>query len=243
MTFSVATALDDHVRGKFDEREPDGLWHPSSISGCLRQSTYADRGTAVTNPREVRSMRILRVGHLLHGFVQDAVLGQIGQTLRRYFPEIAVAHARLGIVGHTDGLAEMDNGTWEVHEYKTINSMAFKYNDLPKPDHELQACVYIKCIREYGLPGLSVPPLGEALSRARLIYVSKDDLRIEECTVFYTEAKDQEIERRIGVLQLHREAGSLPARLPMTVKKGVETRAWQCGYCPYATKCWDEDDD
>jgi len=254
VAFSVEEIIDRHVERLHEDREPDGYWHPSSLSNCLRQAVYELRGTEITNPRDARSRRILRVGHMFHQFVQDAIASD--PAVVEFYPEIKLHSERLRVIGSSDGLQSLarivEDGyeVWEVVEFKTINSLSFRYKDLPKPAHKIQAATYMKLLREDGGTVLGespkvIPPLGDKLTRARLVYLSKDDLKLEEHVVLWTPAKDEEILSRIAVLEEHRVAGTLPRRLPMVSDKktGQEKRDYLCGYCQYEDRCWKGDPD
>lgn len=246
MTFSIVSALDDHVRRVEVPREPDGKWHPSSLYGCPRKAVYEVRATQPTNERDDRSRRILQVGQVLHDFVQGAVEAHV--DIEEAYAEVKIEIPELNIVGSADQLIRFPGGVWELEEYKTINSMAFRYKDLPKADHVGQVTPYLKALREHGgttADGLIIPPLGDDLSRARISYVSKDDLLIEEAMVFFTPAKDRDLLERVAYLDRYRHDGqALPPRLPDEPVKnspGKTKRAYLCNYCPFATRCWDQD--
>lgn len=86
-----------------------------------------------------------------------------------------------------------------------------------------------------------IPPLGDKLDRIRFVYISKDDLRIEELLVFWTPDMERQIKERIAYLDKYRNDPvglSLPPRLPVDAKG---KRNWLCNYCPFATRCWDVD--
>ncbi len=233
--FSVEESLDRFVESVETPPEPDGLWHPSSISSlCDRKSLYEIRGTP-KEPLTARTKRIFRVGHLLHEFVQSAIAAD--PSVIAFWSEVPIDAPDLRITGHADGLIEFDD-SYEVLEFKTIKSTAFKYGDLPKPDHISQVSLYMKVLREYGtvLPnGTRIDPLGDKLRRARIIYVSKDDLLIGEYPIFWTDARNREIEDKLVVLETHLEEGTLPDRLPT----GPKGRHYLCGYCPFQSLCWE----
>lgn len=249
LSFSIEESLDRYVNAVEVEREPDGHWHPSSISGCPRQALYGFRGVKATNPRDDRSKRILRVGHLLHEFVQAAILAD--PEVEIFYPEISLHDQALNIVGHADGLMRLKDGSWLLLEFKTINSMAFKYRDLPKPEHVTQVTAYMKAVRDFGcvytLPDGTIgniAPLGEKLRSARIVYVSKDDMRVEECAFFYSDDKEAALVERVNFLELHRVNDTYPDRLPLVAdkKNGGLKRDWQCGYCPWQDLCWKKED-
>lgn len=245
MAISVVEAVDRYVASLHEDREPDGYWHPSSISGCLRQALYERHGTAVTDPRDDRSKRILRVGHIMHEFVQAALLAD--PEVVAFYSEVELRSDSLGVTGHCDGLLLLSDGSWEVLELKTINSMAFRYKDLPKAPHIVQVTSYLKVLRDEGGKALDaegnaviIPPLGDRLSRARIAYVSKDDLLVSEHTVLWTPDKEADLLGRLDTLNQHLAAGTLPERLPdeQDKKSGKPKRAYLCNYCPFSTHCW-----
>ena len=236
MPFSVTDSVDRYVADLEEERLPDGKWHPSSIaSACERQSIYTMRGTEKSNPISTRTKRVFRVGHLMHEFVQAAI--ESDEDVTSFWPEVSIESEALNITGHADGLLMYADGSFEVLEFKTIKSTAFRYGDLPKPDHIVQVSLYMKVLREHGAvlrDGSQTPPLGDRLKRGRIVYVSKDDLQISEHTILWTAAKDKDIMDRLARLNGHQADGTLPDRLPM---KGAK-RHYLCGYCSYEVTCW-----
>jgi CRISPR/Cas system-associated exonuclease Cas4 (RecB family) len=254
MAFSVVAALDKHILRLEEERKPDGFFHPSGIFGCPRKAVYEMRGTEKSNPPDERARRIFRVGHVLHELIQDAIA--LDDEVVAFYAEVKVFDPERGIKGAADGLVRLANGRWIVLEFKSINSMAFRFNDLPKEDHRGQASVYMDVLRTHGGTAelsdgtpVILPPFGEELTRATFAYVSKDDLKVEEFTMLWTDAKAEVIDERIHVLSTHLDAGTLPRRLPPTVKtnkttkKTTSSRNYACGYCPFQTKCWNEDEE
>jgi hypothetical protein len=175
--------------------------------------------------------------------------------LARYWYEVKILDPLRRIKGSVDGLKLFRTGAWEVDEYKTINSMAFRFKDLPKEDHKGQASVYLQTLREVGGIAINaetgeeerIPPLGDDLTRARFTYISKDDLKVEEYTMLWTPSKGAVIDERLDLLERHLEDGTLPARLPdePVMSKGKPTgkfkQAYLCGYCPFLDRCWNED--
>lgn len=240
MAFSVEESIDRYVEALEEPREPDGLWHPSSLGGCDRKSLYEVNGVTKSDPLNARTKRIFRVGHIMHQFVQDAIAAD--PTVLRFFPEIKIDHPELGVTGHSDGLIQYVNGEWEVLEFKTIKSTAFRFKgSLPKADHVTQLRLYIKALREVGgiaaIGGtqVTIAPLGDALTRGRVVYVSKDDIQIGEFSIFWSDAADREITDKIAQLETFRQSETLPDRLPMKDGK----RHYLCGYCSYQTTCWE----
>jgi len=81
--------------------------------------------------------------------------------------------------------------------------------------------------------------LGDQLTRARITYVSKDDLRVQDFEVELTPEWEAKFEHKIARLELYRaDSTALPLRLPLD---GKGERSWLCNYCSFAKKCWNED--
>ena len=247
MTFTVAQALNEYIRSTAKPRKPDGMWHPSGLYGCDRKTIYEVRGTAPTDDRDDRSYRILEVGQIMHDFIQGA-LKHSNTYVAQAWDEVKVSAPDIKLVGSVDMLVQHHDKSYEVLEFKTINSYAFKYKELPKEEHVGQVRAYLHALRYYG--GIvnegtpqehAIEPLGSDLTTARIIYVSKDDMMMEEYPISWTAEGDADLISRISRLQSHQDAGTLPERLQPEVKKGKLQRNWLCGYCQFQTKCWDQD--
>lgn len=273
MGFSVETALDQYVLQLEEPRLPDGMWHPSSISGCARKAIYDYRGAEKSNPHDLRASRVFRVGHMYHQFVQTAIAED--PLVVVFYPEIAVESRLFRIRGHSDGLvayagdaesaamlrAVVADGwnpftddadpwllTWSVLELKSMNSMGFKYGNLPSQDHVDQAFAYLKILREEGGrvdDGVAIPPLGDRLRQARIVYVSKDDMLVGEYVALWSTAKDKRLLSQLDLLENNLADGTLPDRLPFVAAKktGKPEHDYRCRFCPYRDLCWEIKDD
>lgn len=276
MPFSVEAAVDRYVEELEEARGHDGLWHPSGLFGCPRKAVYDYLGVDKDEP-DARAKRIFRLGHMLHEFVQTAIAawvdsidpGEDGLVL--FLPEVKVVDPELGVKGHADGLGLYADGHWELFEFKSINSNAFKYGDLPKDDHRKQPTLYAGILRRLGgtwkvdgprraLPvgglgleaftdeegdlRLRIPPLPD-LTRMQLVYVSKDDMQMEAFPQLWTPEKEAWIGSYLERLQRHADEGTLPHRLPnKTLPSGnisPTQRDYRCSYCPFAARCWNVD--
>jgi len=239
--FTVEAALNAHVARVEEPRPPDGKWHPSSLYGCSRKAVYELRGVPVSNPPDDRARRVFRVGHMFHDFAQDAVERAIGSLVAKAYREIPIAIPSLSVIGHADGLVQYRTGEWELLEYKSISTMGLKYaKELPKPDHLGQVQTYMLALREDGAPRIDIPPLGDALTRARVAYIGKEDMAISEHIVPWTPEGDQAVRDTVAGVEAYRDTEpALPPRLEPDKGK----RNWLCGYCSFATRCWDQDED
>lgn len=261
---SVEAVLDAHIARTEKPRPPDGRWHPSSLFSCERQAVYEVRGTPPSDNRENKSRRILRLGTTVHEIVQRALI-EDAKALAVY-NEVAVDIPGLNVTGHSDTLIQHTENDWELLEFKSIGARGMQYGDLPKSEHEEQARTYAYGLRKIGgrVPGPEIancdcldypcehseltpeerpgiiPPLGDALNRIRIVYFSRDDLRVQEFVLPIDTDWEDEFEARIARLERYRKDGeALPPRLPLE-KNGKKN--WLCaGYCLFRTQCWEQD--
>lgn len=253
MTFSVESAVDSYVLANASIREPDQLWHPSSVFACDRKAIYEYRGTESSNPRTNRSHRVLHIGSRWHEIVQAAILDHGGAD--EVYTEVPISIPSLKVVGHADQIVRIGD-RWELIEIKSISSRGFQYLKGAKPEHIQQAMTYLYALRVYGSPcpideahecdpvfiqgcRKAIPPLGDALDRIRLCYISKDDLRVGEYVVHWDPAFESELRIKVATLQSYADDPlSLPPRLPL--EKGKKN--WLCeSYCELRDRCWNTD--
>lgn len=242
MTFSIAGALDRHVAALNEERQADGMWHPSSLFGCDRRAVYGREGVDRSNPPGARSLRVFRLGHIIHELVQTAVEGE--PEIVAFYAEVKVVDEERGIKGHADGLVFLTDGTAVVIELKSIGFNALKFaKQLPKEDHEKQATLYVDILRRIGGEAkladgtkIYLDPI-PALNRILFAYVAKDDMGVIEFLVEVTEKMTADVDATVGRVSRYYREGVLPPRLPRSSGK----KAWMCGYCDWGDHCWDVD--
>lgn len=252
----------DLVTAQDPDREPDGFWHPSSISSlCARKSIYTIRGTKRSDVEPRVKKRNLRTGKILHEqFFQHDV--PFHPDVREVYHEISLFDENEQIenavptVGNADSIVVFVDGGVEVQEYKTKSSNMMRSKKqleaLPEADHIVQARSYIRAIRKRGFEtadGVQHPPIPD-LSWARIAYLGKDTGVIAEFEITYDpERDDPELDARLRYLEAYRQDGeALPPRLPMQIKRPKGKKAytdfhWLCTVCPWRYRCWDEDPD
>lgn len=236
--------LDDN-----DHHTNKGYWHPSQIGFCDRAAVL-QHADVPENPKDDRLLRVLWLGDKIHDAVKSIhPFKVVGHELR-------IRDETYKVSGKMDTLSYLPDGTLEVQEYKSINSMSFTYNDLPKDNHVRQVGMYLlfppSCPKtnpqllpcdQCGLSGehgyLARPTQG------RLIYISKDDLRIDEFIVRLDDKLTKELKGELTRLeeayQKYVKDGTLPAPLPPETKERkrngklvvVTEKAWQTRYCGY----------
>lgn len=248
MTFSVADAIDRHVEANSSTREPDGLFHPSSVSGCARKAIYVVRGETPTNPHGPKQGRVFFIGSRFHEIAQAAV--SASPLVAEVYTEVRVDIPELNVTGAADQLLILHDGTAEMEEYKTIKEgfktkgggFGFKALTGPLPDHVEQARLYMLGLRLYGGvadDGRVIPPLGDRLTRVRFTYIEKQTFDTKEYVVEWDPSWEGEIRAQLDRLEEFRgDPLSLPPRLDN--RTGFPC-SWSTGQCEYFTRCWDLD--
>jgi hypothetical protein len=241
----IPESIDNYVLRRESIREPDGKWHASSLFSCDRQAVYRRTGTEPTNSRDARSKRTLYLGTLLHGVVQTALheYAEIDAPLRTSVAtEVPLNVPEWDFVSSADGLVILPDEKAFIIEYKTVSEYGWK-KELPQQAHVGQVTSYGWALRNYGSPGnesnLPLAPLGDRLDRAVIVYINKGNLDVKECWIDLGPDTDGFVEGKLGHLSVLVKHDLLPLRLD--TERG--RRNWLCGYCEFATRCWETDPD
>jgi len=236
----IDAAVQERSDAHNEKRGSDtGEWHPSSMTECLRQAVYSYRGEPVTNPSQMRNLRIMDRGTEVHEVIQD--------LMHDRYPgfESEIKVNALGVKGSCDGLLPIGEGfpynygneiddvdqmqpVYELQEYKSISPMGKRYLNGPKEGHVKQARIYYAALEDRGY----------LLDGIRIVYFDRDDwsvieFEVEPWTVEGVESFKDELED----LQAHADEGTLPAKKRPDSKNKM---FWLCRYCPYADTCGPE---
>ena len=236
--------VDAHFKAHASIREPDGFWHPSSMTGCERQAVYEQTKTEKTDETDIRSTRIMANGTRMHEEIQAMLMAKHPGFL----PEVRVEGLG-GIWGHCDGLLPVADGqedgetgpvvvpVYELQEFKSIGPNGKKFmkpkpygkesptnRPVPKPEHVKQARIYYACLEE----------MGYLLDNIRISYFDRDDWSVLEFEVEpWTDDELMSFIIELESLKMHSKYGTLPAR--------KDPDFWLCRYCPFRTRCWKQD--
>jgi hypothetical protein len=198
-------------------RVRSGLWSPSSFGGCYRKQYWNRKNEVKTNPPDERSLRVFKAGHFFHEFVQKIISEQCPEA------ELEVEVKTEDVLGFAD-IVMPD----EVVEIKSQHSRAFWWmakSEKPiweeKPDHVLQASFYAMTLGKEWI---------------RLVYVSKDDLCVNEFKVKITPEIISKVEKELSTLNALWVKDELPEAKPR-LYKDKDGKSKECGYCPFKTKC------
>lgn len=242
-TFSTADALDQYVIANEEPRAFDGLWHPSSISGCARKAVYEMRQTPPSDPPTSKQKRVFYIGHRIHETMQAAVAASPG--VARVYTEVKVLIPELNTTGAGDQVTIFKDGSAALEEFKSIKEWAFKRLTGPKDDHLEQVKPYVYGLREFGgvtQDGERLEPLGDRLGYVRFTYIEKATFDTREFVVPWDGQWERDIRRTIAGLESYKDDPlSLPPRLPKDGKKLDYRCDWGWGRCPFFTRCYQED--
>ena len=201
---------DKHIRS--------GKWSPSSFGRCFRNQYWNRKDEPQTNPPDERTLRVFRAGNLFEDFVRELIVGN--GTGWKYIGKDPIECD--DVKGFGD--LECDN---EVADIKSQHSRAFwwmtKSKDIKKDKYPnwLQVMYYTReQKKQFG----------------RLVFVSKDDLCIQE----YVQPLDHywllEIAKELATLRLLWKRQELPPAEPRCYfnTKGESN---ECKYCNWQDKC------
>lgn len=261
----IKPAVHDYLLATSEDREPDGMWHPSSLFQCDRQAVYQVRATPETDFKTGEDMIPLAMGKAIHTILQSAVThSECGQNaIKRTWHEVKVLIPGLKVTGSADSLVFLDDGTYEVEEFKSTKSSGIMWADRaakknggvgfqPKPNHVSQGLAYVYAMRYFPFfvdveghsdanPYMEMGPLGDRLTKLRVTYFGKDAGEILEFVYEITPEWEEQFVKYIWGLERHR---SPEAPLPPRLARGDDGKKnWLCNYCAYRTRCWDTDGD
>lgn len=215
-TFSIQELVNQTIRenGKREKKEIKS-WHPSKLGSCLT-GVYLERaGAEPDEPLDDRTLRVFSVGTMLEDWLVKALEKQyphIERQARVEWPEMNVS-------GYADLVVDFGNGKKIVYEIKSRHSRAFWHmtkEGKPSRHHEYQAWIYCKVLN---------------IEESRLIYLSKDDLAIQEYSVFLNDKRlEQEVADEINLLNRAWKE-NLPPPIPF------DNNDWRAQYCNFHKKC------
>jgi len=183
----------------------------SDAGRCHRMRYWKRQGKPASDLVDSRTMRVFEVGHLFHKWVQNILLKQ--GVLEGMEVRVEDIHR----IGHADAIVRTQTGL-VLYDFKTVHSRKFHHKKKEGADihYLMQAVTYA-----------SMLPVG--VEDIRIAYISKDDLCIEEVSVFEF-ADIEELARKdwndlIGAWEKQIEPEPIPQQ------------EWECKYCMYRTAC------
>jgi hypothetical protein len=232
-------------------RIPSGKYKPSLLGACYRRQWYAKNNEPQSNPPDERSNRVFHVGKLFHQFVQQfypieqtEVLCEDAKGTCKGYADIVTADAVIDIKSEhsrafhyrrkrvlctfEDGTnTRVDDGVKLGDEVKVgrAKKKAWKLEPISiiedRKNHWLQVCYYAICLEK---------------EFCKMVYVSKDDLCIEEYTLKSSQLWDL-VHQELKVLE---GLSSLPEPKPRLYGGDEEDGEIpkECGYCSWKDTCF-----
>lgn len=226
MTINTQVLIDEVIEQKNSERKKEytqKTFHASSLGNCLR-GTYLQRlGIEPDEPVETSVLRKFMAGNLFEDWLIDLYKGN--KKIKSVETQTRVESKLYDMSGRLDALLTYQDGSKEIIECKSQHSKSFWYNvkngNKPHRHHEYQLWVYLKAL---------------GIDNGKIVYISKDDLSIQEYVV---NLNDKTLaEEVIAVLTLLNTAWKEknPLLLPLPDEKSFAHK-----FCQYHKKCKDEE--
>jgi hypothetical protein len=228
----VIPIINDHILAESKKlRDYGDYWSASSAGYCMRLNIMRRLGVpAVPEIEEAkaRTQRVFSAGHIFHSWVQG-LTREAGVSIAQ---ELELQDEDLMVRGHFDDLiliadpskttVTMNDDTLAVidetahlilYDYKTVNSQSFKYKkDKISSYHRMQLGTYMHMLRHTKLVDLP-PSLVSAqgvVEEARILNISKDDLRMSEFQLFWDDKLEKDVLDYWTALNAHWKARTMP---------------------------------
>lgn len=208
-----------------EERDYGRYWSASSAGYCMRRNIF-DRLKVPNVKEDARKQRVFEVGHIFHEWMQR-ITKNAGLSIAQ---EIELQDEGLMVRGHIDDLVllvprqnmlemidpsdsrELLPGKKSLilYDYKTQNSRAFSYQkDRPMSFyHKMQLGTYMYMIRKG--PNKFETVHAPGLVEARILRISKDDLRMSEQQLMWSPELGKEVAQYWSTLNGYWKAKTLP---------------------------------
>lgn len=216
----IRPSVDAYLKEQADKvRDYGDYWSASSAGYCMRLVIMRRLGVPKVPELEdnATQTRIFESGHIFHEWMQR-ITKNAGLSIAS---EVELLDNDLMIRGHFDDLIEFEFGDDKpmkhliLYDYKTAHSASFNYakNRPISHYHKMQLGTYMYIIRQ--LQAAEVKPAwlddAPAVAEARIMKISKDDLRLHEDRLLWTPELEKEVVQYWKTLNGYWEAKKLPA--------------------------------
>lgn len=204
----IRPAIDAWLLKKGEEKRDYGdYWSASSAGYCMRRNIFERLKVPYTS-ENARKQRVFAVGDVFHKFMQD-ITKEAGLSIAQ---ELELQDEKLMIRGHIDDLVLVQIGTKELpegdpylilYDYKSVSSRSFTYqkNRPMSHYHRLQLATYMYMLRNWTkqkvlhgqFKDMQAGIRVEDLTEARILKISKDDLRMVEEQLMWSAALEKEV--------------------------------------------------
>lgn len=200
----IRPAVDAYLKKKSEEQRDYGdYWSASSAGYCMRLNIMRRLGVPKVpelQDKDAQQTRVFEAGHVFHSWIQE-ITKNAGLSIAQ---EVELQDEELMIRGHFDDLVLID-GKLQLIDYKTAHSASFNYkkNQDIGHYHKMQLGTYMYMLRKQGLIQVGEQyPRGingsthqntKDLQEARILSISKDDLRMDEKQLLWTPNLEKEV--------------------------------------------------
>lgn len=201
-----------------EPRKGSGKWVPSLFGRCYRLQYFNRKVEPQTNPLDKRTLRVFKAGNFFEAFVKDLIIRDGSGWVDCGKTPIESDD----VLGYADLVC--DN---EVADMKSQHSKSFwwmtKTKDIKKDKYTnwLQVLYYTRELKkQFG----------------RLVFVSKDDLCIQEYVQPLDDYWLRQIEAELCALRYLWKKQELPPANPRCFMK-KDGSSNECEYCNWSDKC------
>lgn len=195
----IRPIIDNHLLELSKERRDYGnYWSASSAGYCMRKNIFERLGVPhVETEDDARKQRVFTAGHIFHSWIQE-LTQKAGASVAQ---ELELIDDELMVKGHIDDLVKVGDN-YILYDYKTVNSQSFKYKkDKMSHYHKMQLGTYLYMLRKSG----------KHFSEARILNISKDDLRMAEVELQWTQQLGKEIHNYWSTINGYWKKKTMPA--------------------------------
>jgi len=207
------------------EREGSGKYKPSNFGRCYRMQFWARSSEPQSNPPDERTLRVFKCGNHFEDWVKSLILQDGSNWIDGNTPDRVIE------CDDVKGFADLirDN---EVADVKSQNSRSFWWKakeikggrDIREICYHnwMQVMYYVRELhKEFG----------------RLIFISKDDLCIDEYVQKWDDYWREQLETELQILRDFWSKGILPPAEPRAFKSAKTGEYAECSYCNFRTLC------
>lgn len=196
----IRPIIDAHLLKSASERRDYGdYWSASSAGYCMRKNIFERLGVPhVDKESDARLQRVFTSGHIFHEWIQK-LTKDAGISVAQ---EVELIDEELMVKGHFDDLVKVGDDLI-LYDYKTQNSRAFSYKRPLSHYHKMQLGTYMYMLRRGD-------EIKQPLSEARILKISKDDLRMNEEQLLWTPDLEKEVVQYWSTLNGYWESKKLP---------------------------------
>ena len=230
----VIPAINDHIRAEAKkERDYGDYWSASSAGYCMRLVMMRRLGVPpVPEIDKESTQRVFSAGHVFHEWIQR-ITKDAGLSIAS---EVELQDEDLMIRGHFDDLVLVD-GKLILYDYKTAQSKWFEYVKGRPISHynKMQLGTYMYMLRKQekwiGSDGnlTRAPAIARMVTEARILKISKDDLRLHEQQLLWTPELEKEVVGYWRTLNGYWEKKTLPKCTCLDIENGFMGKRSKAG--------------